>query len=40
MPAMPRPEENVRTEPGELQTHQDLSEHPEQERETPQLGTC
>ena len=38
MPAMPRPEENVRTEPGEPQTNQDLSEPPQQE--TPELETC
>ena len=31
MPAMPRPEENVRKEPGGLQTNQDLSEPTEQE---------
>ena len=31
MPAMPRPEENVRNEPGEPQTNQDLSEPTEQE---------
>ena len=31
MPAMPRPEENVRNKPGELQTNQDLSQPREQE---------